>query len=44
MLTSGVVLKLLKNKELWKANCKKEIINIKHEDILTGTTDMHLSL
>lgn len=44
VLTSGVVFKMMWNKELSGANSKKETINIRNEHVLTEMADMHLSI
>lgn len=44
VLTSGVVLKLIRKTEISRANSKEENTNAKHEYILAGMTDIYLSL
>ena len=44
VLTSGVVFKMMWNKEISGANSKEETINIKNEQVLTEMADMHLSI
>ena len=44
MLPSGLASKLIRCKEIYRVIKKEKIISIKHEDILTGMTDIHLSL